>query len=480
MMKKSIYIKNFLTTALIILLSFVILGGMFFAWSYRLISNERRESMSDTAGEAVRYIAAQSLYSGFDLTGLDTRMQLSLLSSISGFDMLITNVSGQVITSADKGLSSPYIGKTVSQDAISALAAGSEYAKTTTLGNIFPDKRYVVATPLSVTYNGGTQVLGYIFLSSESRSMVGIWREFTFIFILIAVIVMSLTFIISLITTKKQVEPLGEMARAAFRFARGDLSVRVKAEENREDEIGQLTHAFNNMADAMEHSESLRREFIANVSHELKTPMTSIAGFADGILDGTIPRENEQKYLEIISSETRRLSRLVRSMLDMSQLQATDPMAISNGSFDISEVIRVTLLSLGGKIEAKQLDAEADLPEEAIMTRGDKDSITQVVYNLIDNAIKFADSGSTIKLGLWKRGGKAYVSVENTGETISEEEMRLIFDRFHKVDKARSQNPDGVGLGLYIVKTILDSHNEDIYVTSADRVTKFVFTLTIV
>ena len=480
-MKTSIYVKNFLSTAFIILLSFVILGGMFFTWSFRLISNEKQRSMSNAAAESVRYLAAQSLYSGFDLTSLDIKMLLSSLSSISGFDILITDLSGTVVTSSDRDLTSPYAGKTVPGDAISALSASpaAKYSRTTTLGGVFPETRYVVGTSLVVTYNGNERVLGYIFLSSESSTMVGIWHEFAVIFVLIAIIVMGVTFIISLITTKKQTEPLGEMARAAFRFARGDFSVRV-GPDTREDEIGQLIRAFNNMADSLEHSESLRREFIANVSHELKTPMTSIAGFADGILDGTIPRENEEKYLEIISSETRRLSRLVRSMLDMSQLQATDPAAIANGRFDVSEVIRVTLLSLEGKIEGKKLDAEADLPEEPVVTRGDKDSITQVVYNLIDNAIKFSAGGSTIKLALWKQGGKAYVSVENTGETIPEDEMKMIFDRFHKADRARSRNRDGVGLGLYIVKTILDNHNEDIYVTSGDGITKFVFTLTIV
>ena len=477
-MKKSIYIKNFLTTAFIILMSFVILGGVFFTWSYRLISGEKRQSMSNAADEAVQYIAAQSLMSGFNLTGLEMNMLLTSLSSISGFDILIADLDGIVITTSDRNLASPYIGKAVPADVISALFDGHIYSRTTTLGNVFSESRYVVGRPLAVNLGSDAYVLGYIFLSSETRSMVGIWREFATIFILIALIVMGLTFILSLITTKRQVEPLGEMARAAFRFARGDFQTRVRSDD-REDEIGQLTRAFNAMAESLQRSESLRREFIANISHELKTPMTSISGFADGILDGTIPRENLEKYLEIISSETRRLSRLVRNMLDLSQLQATDPAAIAGGRFDISEVIRVALLSLGGKIEDRRLDAEADLPEEPIVTRGDKDSVTQVVYNLIDNAIKFADAGSVIKLALWKQGGKAYVSVANTGETISEEDMKLIFDRFHKADRARSQNRDGVGLGLYIVKAILDSHNEDIYVESVGGVTKFVFTLTI-
>jgi signal transduction histidine kinase len=164
-------------------------------------------------------------------------------------------------------------------------------------------------------------------------------------------------------------------------------------------------------------------------------------------------------------------------MLDMSQLQSQENKELMKKTFDISEVIRLSLLSLEQKITKRELDVDVNLPEEAVMTLGDQDAITQVVYNLIDNAAKFASPGSTIKLELWKKEEKAYVSVKNTGETISKEELPLIFDRFHKTDRSRSMDKDGVGLGLYIVKTILDSHGEDIFVTSKDGVTDFTFTL---
>jgi signal transduction histidine kinase len=207
--------------------------------------------------------------------------------------------------------------------------------------------------------------------------------------------------------------------------------------------------------------------------------MTVIAGFADGILDGTVPPESERKYLEIISSETRRLSRLVRGMLDMSQLRARDRSRLLDGRFDIAEAVRVALLGLDAKIDARGLDAVTELPEEPVIVRGDRDSVTRVAYNLLDNAIKFAADGSAIRVSLWKRGGKAFVSVENSGETIPEDEMPMIFDRFHKTDRSRSADREGVGLGLYIAKAILDDHNEDIYVTSLDGVTRFTFTLTL-
>ncbi|MEG1658896.1 MAG: HAMP domain-containing sensor histidine kinase, partial [Oscillibacter sp.] len=216
--------------------------------------------------------------------------------------------------------------------------------------------------------------------------------------------------------------------------------------------------------------------FIANISHELKTPMTTIAGYTDGILDGTIPPENQQPYLQIISDESRRLSRMVRRMLDVSQLQAIDPLRGGN-HFDICESMRRVLISMEKKITDRHLDVEADIPEEPILVLGDKDMITQVIYNLLENATKFALPDSTLYLGVSAMDGKARVTVRNLGETIAAEELPQLFERFHKSDKSRSGDKDGVGLGLYIVKTILEQHKEKINVTSEDGVTTFTFSL---
>jgi len=273
-------------------------------------------------------------------------------------------------------------------------------------------------------------------------------------------------------------EPLDEMTAAARRFAHGDFSVRVR-EDKGTDELAALTSSFNNMADSLERSEKQRNEFIANVSHELKTPMTTIAGFADGILDGTIPKEQEDKYLATIADETRRLSRLVRHMLSLSRMESQGSDLTKRRDFDLNELIIRTLLSFDGRTEEKGLDMQLQLPEDHMSVTADPDSITQVLYNLLDNAVKFASEGTAVTISLWKQGGKAYVSVKNRGETIPADDLPLIFDRFHKSDRSRSLDRDGVGLGLYLVKSILDAHNEDIAVTSRDGVTDFVFTLTL-
>ena len=298
-----------------------------------------------------------------------------------------------------------------------------------------------------------------------------------FVAVLVALGVFSVALIISLFYSKRMARPLDEMAAASRKFARGDFSVRVRQVEDPTDEMGALIESFNKMADSLEKAEERRSEFIANISHELRTPMTTISGFADGILDGTIPPAEEKKYLRSISDETKRLSRLVREMLDVSQMRnrAADPS--KRTVFDLTELILQTMLSFESRATKKDLDVDPQLPDKHILVRADRDGITQVIYNLIDNAVKFAESGSCITIRLYKDDDKAYVSVKNYGETIPPDDLPFIFDRFHKSDRSRSMDKSGVGLGLYLVKSIINSHDEDIAVKSEDGATEFVFTL---
>ena len=294
------------------------------------------------------------------------------------------------------------------------------------------------------------------------------------------VIVLMIAVVASSLFASYQSRPLNEMAEAARKFGQGEFDTRVTGYENRGDEIGALAEAFNSMANSLEKVESQRADFIANVSHELKTPMTTIAGFAEGILDGTIPQEREKESLQIIVSETRRLSRLVRRMLDLSRLNALAESSITaQEQFDLTEVMSRVIVSLEGKITGRKLDVDVQMPDEKLMVWGDPDSITQVCYNLLDNAAKFAATGSVITIVITKKDGKACTTVRNLGATIPKDELPVLFDRFHKADYSRSMDREGVGLGLYIVKTILGNLKEDIHVTSEDGVTEFTFTLTL-
>ena len=345
----------------------------------------------------------------------------------------------------------------------------------TTLDGVFQDQRYVVSWPIDSEADGSCQ--GYVFVSSSPDRIFGEWSTFLALASMVTLAVLFVFLIVTLVYSKRMARPLDEIAAASRKFARGDFSVRVRQEYDSTDEMGALIDSFNKMADSLEVAEARRSEFIANVSHELRTPMTTIAGFADGILDGTIPPEEEKKYLVSIRDETRRLSRLVRDMLDVSSARnmASDPKRRT--VFDLNELVLQTLLSFEDRANQKNLDVDPQLPENNIMVVADKDAITRVIYNLLDNAVKFANPGSCLTLRLYKDEEKAYVAVRDIGETIPPDDLPFIFDRFHKSDRSRSLDKEGMGLGLYLVKAIINGHDEDIAVKSEDGMTEFVFTL---
>ncbi|NLV86106.1 MAG: HAMP domain-containing histidine kinase [Clostridiales bacterium] len=468
---RTIYFKNFLVTAILVVMSFIILAMSFVILGRAFAVSEKRQSIAVNARETASTAAALS--ENGNLTGWYLRLVISSVARSTGNHILVADTSGAVVSSSDKEIVSPFIGKHINEAILSEILQKGSFQKLTNLNNLYGDQSYYVVG-LPIISNQDELLIGYIFVGSDFSEIMDAWGSSTAVFISMAAVILSIALLMSYYTSKRQAEPLNEMAAAAGRFAHGDFSARV-TDAGRDDEIGALTASFNTMAESLEKSEQLRAEFIANVSHELKTPMTTIAGFADGILDGTIPVDMQDKYLQTISSETKRLSRLVRQMLEMSRIQATDGTVLLSESFNLSEVIMRTLLTFEPKITDAGLDVDLSLPEEAICVRGNEDAFTQVVYNLLDNAIKFAEKGSKIGLSLWKQDGKAYVSIKNQGPCISPEELPFIFDRFHKTDKSRSRDRDGVGLGLAIVKTILNNHNEDICVKSADCVTEFVF-----
>ncbi len=469
---KTMYGRQFAAMASMVLLSFLMLGASFATLSYQYAIREQEQALERNAG----YIAAftsnyVNVYGGTSWQTKEFQGYLSTVAQVGGSHIMICDNSGLVLyaTSGQQELAG-LEDRVLAAALVDRVKSGS-YAGMTDLDGLYAEARYLVGLP--ITGNGHLQ--GLVMVSSDASSISGMWRELAGIFLVTAVAVVLIAAILCSFTSMRQSKPIKEIAAAARQFGLGQLDVRVDVGKRR-DEVGELAEAFNSMADSLSRSEQRRSEFIANVSHELKTPMTTIAGFADGILDGTIPPEREKEYLQIISSETRRLSRLVRSMLDLSRLQSDERAA--QQQFDISETLVRTLITLESKVDAAQLQVDMQLPEEPVPVWGDQDAITQVCYNLLDNAIKFSRSGGTLGVSVVAKGPKATITISNQGDTIPPEELALIFDRFHKTDHSRSVDRDGVGLGLYIVKTILNSHKENITCTSEDGLTKFVFTLT--
>ena len=276
--------------------------------------------------------------------------------------------------------------------------------------------------------------------------------------------------------TERLIQPLRNMTSASKKFAMGDFSSRVAVYG--EDEVAELGNAFNNMAESLEKLEKMRSSFLASVSHDLRTPMTTISGFIEGITSGAIPPEKHEYYLGIISKEVHRLSRLVSQLLDVSRIESGDR-KFNFTDFDVAEMARIILISFEQKINDKKLDVEFDSEEDIMCANADKDAIYQVLYNLCDNAIKFAKETGKLRIKIRRSANKKLeISVFDEGEFISKEDLNMVFDRFYKIDKSRGLDKTGVGLGLYISKTIIDAHGENIFAVSKEEIgTEFCFTL---
>ncbi len=469
---KSIYLRNFTATALLVLTCFILVAFSFVGIGRLYLIREYKSDMVASAEEVSRTAAAVGQNDSMNSWLLS--MIISAISRSTGNHIFITDANGLVMSCSDQTPMCKHYGTLLPEDIMAEIKSGQE-TEISTLGGMYTNPRYIVTHEITRESDG--ELMGYVFVTNAPDNILSNWSTFVLIATVIAVLVLCMSLAVSLVYSKRMARPLDEIAAASRKFARGDFSVRVKQQEDPTDEMGALIDSFNKMADSLQNAENRRSEFIANVSHELRTPMTTIAGFADGILDGTIPKDQETKYLTSIRDETRRLSRLVRDMLDASQTRARAADPSKRTVFDLTELVLQTLLSFEARATQKNLDVDPQLPENHIMVIADKDAITRVIYNLLDNAVKFATPGSCLTLRLYRDAQKAYVSIKDIGETIPPDDLPFIFDRFHKSDRSRSLDKDGVGLGLYLVKSIINSHDEDIAVKSEDGATEFVFTL---
>ena len=473
---KTTFSRTFSTAATILLLALLLLGASFQMLVREYLKDNTFSGLQKDA-EVIANLAAAYSIDG-SLSSRDFLLNLDIASQVSDADAVICDASGSVVICSDALTGCEHQGLRVNAEYLVKVLQNGGDTATGVIRGLYTDNRYVVSVPILSA--DGQAFTGIVIISTPTLATTQIMTKISNIFLTAALIVILIAVLAVSIFARKQSRPLKDMAKAANAFGHGNLDARVKVEEGHSEEVEELALAFNNMAVALQKSEYQRQEFVANVSHELKTPMTTISGYIDGILDGTIPENRREHYLQIVSDETKRLSRLVRSMLDISKLQDHGIPEEKKLHFDLEEAAGQVLITFEQKINAKKLDVDVDMPFHPVYTMADQDAITQVIYNLIDNAVKFCPEEGTLGLKIREGGSKAYVSISNDGETIPPEELPLVFDRFHKLDKSRSQNRDGWGLGLYIVKTIICSHGENISVTSRDGRTEFTFTLPLV
>lgn len=460
--QKSIFTRYLGITMGIVVLSFIMLGTVMMAFFAQYWRGEKKDLLLKNANSIADVSSVFLTKSGEDSYQLETNVLKGFIATFStsiDADIFITDLEGNILLGnyANSKLTDP---QTVPKQTVAA-AAQSGYEGRGTFGGLYQSPSYIIGVPM---YTSEGQCVGTVFAATSAASVNAFEGEALQMFLVAAAAALAITFCVVGVFAFRLVKPLRQMSAAARSFGSGDFSVRVPVTSS--DELGQLAVSFNNMANSLSNSEGTRRSFIANVSHELKTPMTTIAGFIDGILDGTIPKEQESKYLHIVSDEVKRLSRLVKSMLDLSRIDSGE-MKLHLSRFDITNTVVTTLLTFEQKIDEKQIEIrglEEAAPQEVW---GDQDLLHQVVYNLIENAVKFTNEGGYIAVQVSDSIDRTTVVIENSGPGISPEDLPMIFERFYKTDKSRSRDKNGMGLGLYLVRTILKFHGGDIAVSSA-------------
>jgi len=473
---KTTFSRTFFPAVIVFLTALLLVGASFQVLVKNYLNKQAVESLENDA--SIISSLASAYYAEGSMSSQSFLVNLSIASQVSEADAVICDSIGQLVLCSDSPMGCSHQGLVIEQSYLQQVMDSEKVISTGRIDGLYTDARHVVAMPIRDSNGHG---VGIVIVSTPMTQTMELLDRMSDIFIFVSLLVLLVSIILMTFLARRLSDPLREMAQAASAFGHGKLEARVRVDDTYSEEIRELALSFNNMASSLQKSEYQRQEFVANVSHELKTPMTTISGFLDGMLDGTIPPEKHRHYMSLVSDETKRLSRLVRSMLDISRLQ--DQQGIpeeSKSRFDICECAGRVLVTFEQKITAKGLDVQVEFPDYPVFTQANPDYITQVIYNLVDNAVKFCPTGGTLGLLVRPGGKKVYVTVFNDGQTIPPEELPMVFDRFHKLDKSRSQNRDGWGLGLYIVKTIIMSHGEDISVSSNNGRTDFTFTLPLV
>ncbi len=408
-------------------------------------------------------------YIYFNLTSVE--QFLTALADYSEDTNIVVIDSNGAVLAHDYRLKSGVINSKVPENVLQA-AKDNKGAHNGRLEGVFTMDMTVNINPI-VTNDG--EFVGAVMSFSESRQVTELIESMITTVILSCLSIMLAALVAIYFMSRKIVDPLKQMSKAAKSFAAGKFDVRVPVRGR--DEVAELATAFNNMAASLAKLEDMRRTFLSSVSHDLRTPMTTISGFIDGIIDGAIPPEKHEYYLDVIRTEVRRLARLVSSLLDITRIQAGER-KFSKSAFDICEMARLILISFEQKIDEKHLQVEFDCESDKMTVWADRDAIYQILYNICDNAVKFSREGGIYKISILERDKKVYVSVYNEGNGIPSEELPFVFERFYKSDKSRGLDKTGVGLGLYIAKTIIDAHEEEIWVKSVyKKDCEFVFTL---
>lgn len=469
MKKNSLVYKLIITFSGILAVILITLAIALSLWLKSYFLNQQQDEFDKQAvvisSAAKEYLTTQE---NTDLEKLDEI--LILVSGSTDSEILVADRSGFAYSTSSEGTTkSKTTNIGISEEDMSKLKDG----QTVKEGNLprLTSSQIAYLKPI-VDENNFSGVI--VMITSKNSIDPSIKNAYRIVWICVLLAVIISGAIIAFVAKKLIINPINDINSAAKKLAKGDVERRVEVKSR--DEIGELAESFNIMADSLEKVDNNRREFISNVSHELRSPITSIKGFISGILDGVIPRDKENYYLNVVHDEVNRLARLVNELLDISAMEA-GKFKLNIAEIDINALIKLCLVNLEGKITSKELNVDVVLVNKHQFVNGDMDRIIQVITNLVDNAIKYTDKDGYIKIDTKVKANKVYVSIWNNGPEMTEEQIIHIWDRFYKSDKSRT-NKESTGLGLPIVRLILTQHGEDIWVKNVKEGVEFTFTLT--
>ena len=462
-MKRTLYLKILAGYA-----AFGILGFLTIAvFTSRLTLNYITEDTASHLYRESNLLAANyaaNYYRG-TMTLDDVTAHFNAVATYLDAETQVINPNGQILINSG---SDSYEGTVENFD---ITAFGSSYYQTGSFFDIFSEDTLSVFSPITINY----KVRGYVLIHKPVQDLVSLKDGFINIsYMTLAVIFLCAFVVLGLFTCTVYI-PIRKITRAAKDYSEGNFDSQINIHTN--DEIGYLAASLNYMATELSTLEEDQRKFIANVSHDFRSPLTSIKGYIEAIMDGTIPHEMQDKYLNIILFETERLNKLTQSMLELNKYGAKGTM-LDISSFDINNTIKLVVQSFEGTCQEKKISFELILTGHTSFVWADMSKIQQVLYNLIDNAIKFSNPDSTITIETTEKNEKVFISVKDTGIGIPKDSLKKIWERFYKTDLSRGKDKRGTGLGLAIVKEIISAHNENINVISTEGVgTEFIFTL---
>lgn len=471
-MKKSIFIRIFSTISALLCFATIMFAGALTTFVYEYSISEQHRILQSEADKISQSVALlNESYS----KALEQMVYSSIIYTAKNNEtsIILTDIEGNIKFCTDESLIKSVAG-TVGRDIITTLYNEGRFAGLGSLGGIYASSVYTVGTPVILS---NEQTSGYIFVSAPSPYLEGLLYSFRSRMFMAAATVLAISTLVAYFLSGKLVRPLQVIGMAVREYAKGNFNVRINI--NTDDEVGELALAFNNMAVSLSRLEEMRSGFIANVSHDLKTPMTTIAGFVEGILDGTIPPEKQEHYLRIVSEEVRRLSRMVKGLLEIAQFESS--VYVPNRTrFNLYELIETIITGFEQNLNKKNVYVEIHCSKKELYVLADHDMIFQVIYNLLDNAVKFVNNDGIITIRIEEDGKKVKCYIKNTGEGIAAGDIDMIFERFYKSDTSRSMDKNGTGLGLYIVRSIMAAHQESINVDSVEgKYCEFSFTLPI-